>query len=186
MALTTGEQFQSYDGPIAKFIHRVHTRLFDEKQLDKLISLAIDRGKGFQNLVRTIACIARLPNYVHPSQLQQTRLLQCQGMNDEEVTLVQRKSERALELLWDIANDSQLREIAFPLPSRTSRTSPVEFCFATLLIAMEIDKPNVGIKDLANKIGQMNAAMRAIYSDLRSNNKVSMVSFNGIVGDAIS
>jgi hypothetical protein len=186
MALTTGEQFQSYDGPIAKFIHRVHTKLFDENQLDKLIGLAIDRGKGFQNLVRTVACIARLPNYVHPSQLQQTRLLQCQGMSEEQVSVTQRKSERALGILWDIANDAQLRNIAFPLPTRTSRTSPVEFCFAALLIAMHMDIPNTGIKELAERIGRMNAVMRAIYSDMRTNNKVSMVSPDETAGGVTS
>lgn len=176
MALTTGEQFQSFEGPISKFIHRMHTKLFEEKQIDKLIGLAIDRGKGFQNLVRTVACIARLPNYVHPSQPQQTRLLQCQGMSDEQILATQRKSERAMGILQAITNDVQLREMAFPLPTRTSRTSPIEFCFAALLIAMRMDNPNTGPRELAEQIKQMNATMRAVHVDMRSNNKVSQVS----------
>ncbi|KAG8691388.1 hypothetical protein FRC11_004501 [Ceratobasidium sp. 423] len=182
MALTTGETFQSYDGPIAKFIHKMHDQLFEENQLDVLLRLTVDRGKGFQGLVRTIACIAKLPDYAHPSQLQQTKLLQRTSLTEEENQQILRKSERALNIIWDIARDTKLRDRAFPLPARTSRTSPVEFCFSTLLVAIRMDRPGMTTPQLAEQIGDMNSAMRAIHVDMRSNNKVSLSFWDYING----
>ncbi|CAE6517859.1 unnamed protein product [Rhizoctonia solani] len=176
MALTTGETFQSYDGPVAKFIHKMHTQLFEENQLDVLLRLAIGRGRGFQGLARTIACVAKLPDYVHPSQVQQTKLLQKPSLTDEENHRILRKSEKALNIIWDIASDERLRERAFPLPARTSRTSPVEFCFSTLLVAIQMDRLDISTSQLAERIGDMNSAMRALHTDMRSNDKVSLVS----------
>ncbi|KAJ1304559.1 hypothetical protein OPQ81_005700 [Rhizoctonia solani] len=182
MALTTGETFQSYNGPVAKFIHKIHNRFFEENQLDVLLRLSVDRGKGFQGLARTIACIARLPDYVHPSQLQQTKLLQRNSLTEEENNHILRKSERALNIIMEIASDSQLREKAFPLPTRTSRTSPVEFCFSTLLVAIRMDRPDTTTAQLAEQIGDMNSAMRTLHEDLRSNNKVSLSFWDYING----
>ncbi|KDN45199.1 hypothetical protein RSAG8_05114, partial [Rhizoctonia solani AG-8 WAC10335] len=176
MALTTGETFQSYDGPVAKFIHKMHTQLFEENQLDVFLRLAIGRGRGFQGLARTIACVAKLPDYVHPSQVQQTKLLQKPSLTEEENHRILRKSEKALNIIWDIASDERLRERAFPLPARTSRTSPVEFCFSTLLVAIQMDRLDISTSQLAERIGDMNSAMRALHTDMRSNDKVSLVS----------
>ncbi|KAF8705894.1 hypothetical protein RHS03_05011, partial [Rhizoctonia solani] len=182
MALTTGETFQSYDGPVAKFVHKMHSQLFEENQLDVLLRLSIDRGKGFQGLARTIACIAKLPDYVHPSQVQQTKLLQRHELTEDENVSILRKSEKALNIIRDIASDSRLREIAFPLPARTSRTSPVEFCFSALLVAIRADGPGMTTAQLAQQIGDMNATMRAMYADMRSNNKVSQSFWDYING----
>ncbi|CAE6414956.1 unnamed protein product [Rhizoctonia solani] len=173
MALTTGETFQSYDGPIAKFIHRMHSQLFEENQLDVIIRLSIDRGRGFQDLARAVACIAKLPDYVHPTQLQQTKLLQKSSVTEEENHRILRKSEKALNIIWDIARDERLREKAFPLAARTSRTSPIEFCFSTLLVAIRMDRPGIITSQLAEQIGGMNSAMRDLHTDMRSNSKVS-------------
>ncbi|ELU42557.1 hypothetical protein AG1IA_03419 [Rhizoctonia solani AG-1 IA] len=182
MALTTGETFQSYDGPVAKFVHKMHSQLFEENQLDVLLRLSIDRGKGFQGLARTIACIAKLPDYVHPSQVQQTKLLQRHELTEDESVSILRKSEKALNIIRDIASDSRSREIAFPLPARTSRTSPVEFCFSALLVAIRADGPGMTTAQLAQQIGDMNATMRAMYADMRSNNKVSQSFWDYING----
>ncbi|CAE6482817.1 unnamed protein product [Rhizoctonia solani] len=182
MALTTGETFQSYDGPVAKFIHKMHSQLFEENQLDVLLRLSIDRGKGFQGLARTLACIAKLPDYAHPSQLQQTKLLQRNSLTEEENQQILRKSERALNIIWDIARDTKLRDRAFPLPARTSRTSPIEFCFSTLLVAIRMDRPGITTAQLAEQIGDMNSAMRAVHVDMRSNNKVSLSFWDYING----
>ncbi|CCO27104.1 hypothetical protein BN14_01138 [Rhizoctonia solani AG-1 IB] len=184
MALTTGETFQSYEGPIAKFIHQTHSQLFEEDRLDDLLRLSIDRGKGFQGLVRTVACIAKLPDYVHVSQLQQSKLLQKHNLTEEENNQILRKSKRALDIIRDIASDPQLREKAFPLPARTSRTSPVEFCFSTLLVAIRMDRPGITTPQLAEQIGDMNATMRAMHIDMRTNNKVSQ-SFWEYINDQI-
>ncbi|CAE7131168.1 unnamed protein product [Rhizoctonia solani] len=182
MALTTGETFQSYDGPVAKFVHKMHAQLFEENQLDVSLRLTIDRGKGFQGLARTIVCIAKLPDYTHPSQVQQTKLLQKSSLTEEENQNILRKSERALNIIWDIGNDERLRERAFPLPARTSRTSPVEFCFSTLLVAMRMDRPGITKSQLAEQIGDMNSAMRALHVDMRTNDKVSSSFWNYING----
>ncbi|CAE6404548.1 unnamed protein product, partial [Rhizoctonia solani] len=180
MALTTGETFQSYDGPVATFVHKMHTQLFEENQLDVLLRLSVDRGRGFQGLTRTIACIAKLPDYVHPSHIQQTKLLQKSSLTEEEDRRILRKSERALNIMWDIARDERLRERAFPLPARTSRTSPVEFCFSTLLIAVRMDRPGMTAAQFAEQIGDMNSAMRALHADMRTNDKVSSSFWNYI------
>ncbi|CAE6419801.1 unnamed protein product [Rhizoctonia solani] len=180
MALTTGETFQSYEGPIAKFVHKMHSQLFEEKQLDVIIRLSIDRGKGFQDLACTVACIARLPNYVHPTHLQQTKLLQKPSITEEETLRILRKSEKALNIIWDIARDERLRERAFHIATRTPRTSPVEFCFSTLLVAIRMDKPGVTTSQLAEQIGDMNSAMRALYADMRMNSKISLSFWNYI------
>ncbi|KAH7339594.1 hypothetical protein B0J17DRAFT_716603 [Rhizoctonia solani] len=182
MALTTGETFQSYDGPVAKFIHKMHRQLFEDNQLDVLLSLSIDRGRGFQGLARTVACVAKLPDYVHPSQLQQTKLLQRNNLTEEENNRILRKSERALNIILDIARNEHLRERAFPLPVRTSRTSPVEFCFSTLLVAIRMDRPGMTTSQLAEQIGDMNSTMRALHVDMRSNNKVSLSFWDYING----
>ncbi|KAG8747828.1 hypothetical protein FRC10_011274 [Ceratobasidium sp. 414] len=178
MALTTGEQLQSFDGPMAQFVHRIHNELFDKAHIGTSMNLAIERGRGFQNLVQTIACVARLPDYAHASYVQQTRLLQCQGMAPEKIKEIQTHSERALRLLGNIASDPQLCAVAFSLPPRTTRNSPVEFCFSTLLIAMRMDEPGVGKAELAQAIGTMRAAMRAKHADMRSNSSVSMSFWN--------
>lgn len=176
MALTTGEQLQAFDGPMAAFIHRMQNELFEIAQVDRLIGLSTDRGRGFQDLVQTVACIARLPGYTHATYQQQTKLLQCQGMSPEDIKAVQDKSERVFGTLREIASKSRLCEVAFPLPNRTSRTSPVEFQFASLLIAMNVDNPGVSLDDMANRIAEMRKAMRALHGEMRSNSKVALVS----------
>ncbi|CAE6430918.1 unnamed protein product [Rhizoctonia solani] len=186
MALTTGETFQSYDGPVAKFIHKMHRQLFEDNQLDVLLSLSIDRGRGFQGLARTVACVAKLPDYVHPSQLQQTKLLQRNSLTEEENNRILYKSERAFNTILEIARNEQLRERAFPLPARTSRTSPVEFCFSTLLVAIRMDRPGITVPQLAEQIGDMNSTMRALYVDMRSNNKVSLSFWDYINGRQVA
>ncbi|KAG8702375.1 hypothetical protein FRC09_004769 [Ceratobasidium sp. 395] len=182
MALTTGEQLQSFDGPMAQFVHRIHAELFEKAHIETEMNLAIERGRGFQNLVQTIACIARLPEYVHATYPQQTKLLQCQGMSPEAIRVIQSKSERALRLLKNIASDAQLCASAFSLPARATRNSPVEFCFSVLLIAMRMDEPGVGQAQLAQAIGMMRAAMRAIHVDMRSNSNVAMSFWNYLNG----
>jgi len=174
MALTTGEQLQAFDGPMAAFIHRMQNELFEIAQVDRLIGLSTDRGRGFQDLVQTVACIARLPGYTHATYLQQTKLLQCQGMSSEDIKAVQDKSERVFGTLREIASKSRLCEVAFPLPNRTSRTSPVEFQFASLLIALNMDHPGVSLDDMANRIAEMRKAMRALHGEMRSNSKVAL------------
>ncbi|KAG8698879.1 hypothetical protein FRC09_006973 [Ceratobasidium sp. 395] len=182
MALTTGEQLQSFDGPMAQFVHRIHAEIFEKAHIETEMNLAIERGRGFQNLVQTIACIARLPEYVHATYPQQTKLLQCQGMSPEAIRVIQSKSERALRLLKNIASDAQLCTSAFSLPARATRNSPVEFCFSVLLIAMRMDESGVGPAQLAQAIGRMRAAMRAIHVDMRSNSNVAMSFWNYLNG----
>ncbi|KAG8753033.1 hypothetical protein FRC12_011691 [Ceratobasidium sp. 428] len=182
MALTTGEQLQSFDGPMAQFVHRIHAELFEKAHIETEMNLAIERGRGFQNLVQTIACIARLPEYVHATYPQQTKLLQCQGMSPEGIRVIQSKSERALRLLKNIASDAQLCTSAFSLPARATRNSPVEFCFSVLLIAMRMDESGVGPAQLAQAIGMMRTAMRAIHVDMRSNSNVAMSFWNYLNG----
>ncbi|KAG9127080.1 hypothetical protein FRC07_000731 [Ceratobasidium sp. 392] len=182
MALTTGEQLQSFDGPMAQFVHRMHTELFEKAHIETHIVMTIERGRGFQNLVQIIACVARLPDYVHATNPQQTKLLQCQGMSPERIKEIQNKSERALRLLKNIALDPQLCQVAFSLPPRAARNSPVEFCFSALLIAMRMDEPNAGPAQFAQAIGEMRAAMRAIHVDMRSNSNVSLSFWNHLNG----
>ncbi|KAG9099070.1 hypothetical protein FS749_002206 [Ceratobasidium sp. UAMH 11750] len=182
MALTTGEQLQSFDGPMAQFVHRMHNELFEKAQVETSINLAIERGRGFQNLVQTIACVARLPEYAHASYAQQTKLLQCQGMSPEKVKEIQSLSERALRLLAKIAGNPQHCAAAFSLPPRATRNSPVEFCFSILLIAMRMDEPGIGQATLAQAIGTMRAAMRAKHVDMRSNSSVCMSFWNYLNG----
>ncbi|QRV94214.1 hypothetical protein RhiJN_22232 [Ceratobasidium sp. AG-Ba] len=182
MALTTGEQLQSFDGPMAQFAHKMHSELFDNAHIETPMCLAIERGRGFQNLIQIIACIARLPEYTHATHIQQTKLLQCQGMSTEKIKEIQHKSERALRLLKTIATNSELCSVAFSLPPRVSRNSPVEFCFSVLLIAMRMDNPGTGPKQLAEAIGEMRAAMRAVHVDMRSNSAVSGSFWNYITG----
>lgn len=176
MALTTGEQLQSFDGPMAKFIHRMQHELFEDAQVDKLIGLSTDRGRGFQDLVQTVACIARLPEYTHATYQQQVKLLQSQGQTAEEIQATQAKSERVLRILKDIATNEWLRGIAFPLPNRTSRTSPIEFSFVAILISMWMDKPHVGLNEMATAIATMRKEMKVLHGDMRLNGKIAQVS----------
>ncbi|KAF8608746.1 hypothetical protein BDV93DRAFT_518810 [Ceratobasidium sp. AG-I] len=178
MALTTGEQLQAFDGPMTTFIHRMQNELFEDAQVDRLIGLSTDRGRGFQDLVQTVACIARLPGYTHATYQQQTKILQCQGMSPEDIKTVQDKSERVFGFLRDIAIKPRLCEVAFPLPNRTSRTSPVEFLFAALFIALSMDKPGISLDDMANGISDMRKSMRALHGEMRSNSKVALSFWN--------